>query len=569
MLYTEDMPDKVPKILLIESNLFIGGLLSQKLRAQNYCVVAAREPKAGLHLLVSEKPSIVFLDLPIGEIKIFLAVVRRLHKDQRTGFPPVIVLSDIEEEKDITALPRMGVHTYLVKAYTDINEMAAKIKDVMAFHDKPEAEKDLQKDHIHTHDDEFKPPITEIKKIKAAIEQAIVSQDEEMPIVSLMDNLVVFAYLMRASDIHFKPELERLAVRMRVDGVLQEVFAIPRTIHSEIITRIKVLAGMRTDEHQAAQDGRFKTNIRNLPHQFDVRVSVVPTYYGENAVLRLLVEPAEIKALDNLAFSDIDRAKIKRAIAKPNGMVLATGPTGSGKTTTLYTMLRQLCTPDVSIITIEDPIEYSLTGINQIQVNAQTGLTFADGLRSILRQDPDIIMVGEIRDKETAGIAVNAALTGHLLLSTLHTNDAATTLPRLLDMGIEPFLIASTVNVALGQRLVRTLCNACKLKRKIGPAELKSLTSVISAQLLKGHKEFYYPKGCKACVDTGYSGRIGIYEVLEMDDPIREAIMRRENSGNIRKAAIQQGMTTLMEDGFSKVASGLTSIEELLRAVTE
>jgi len=328
------------------------------------------------------------------------------------------------------------------------------------------------------------------------------------------------------------------------------------------------LSGMRTDEHQSAQDGRFKTNIKTLPNQFDIRVSVVPTYYGEDAVLRLLVEHSEIKSLDYLTFSDADRKKIMRAIEKPNGMILATGPTGSGKTTTLYTVLRKLNTPDVSIITIEDPIEYSLSGINQIQVNAATGLTFADGLRSILRQDPDIIMVGEIRDKETAGIAVNAALTGHLLLSTLHTNDAATTLPRLLDMGVEPFLIASTVNVAIGQRLVRMLCMECRQKQALIPAELERLKASYP-NFLKNGGDFFAGKGCSACGGTGYSGRVGIYEILEVDDEIRQAIMKQANGGDIKQIAIQKGMTTMTEDGLRKALEGLTTVEEILRVTSE
>ena len=281
------------------------------------------------------------------------------------------------------------------------------------------------------------------------------------------------------------------------------------------------------------------------------------------------MEHSEIKSLDYLTFSDADRKKIMRAIEKPNGMILATGPTGSGKTTTLYTVLRKLNTPDVSIITIEDPIEYSLSGINQIQVNAATGLTFADGLRSILRQDPDIIMVGEIRDKETAGIAVNAALTGHLLLSTLHTNDAATTLPRLLDMGVEPFLIASTVNVAIGQRLVRTICKECKAPKKLTDAEFKRLGEFIPEKTLGNHHDFFQGKGCAVCGNTGYTGRLSIYEILEIDDDIRQAIMQKANGGDIKKIAISKGMTTLLEDGFKKSLEGLTTIEEILRVVQE
>jgi type IV pilus assembly protein PilB len=263
------------------------------------------------------------------------------------------------------------------------------------------------------------------------------------------------------------------------------------------------------------------------------------------------------------------REKILNAISKPYGMILATGPTGSGKTTTLYTLLKHLNVPDVSIITIEDPIEYAVSGINQIQVNARTGLTFANGLRSILRQDPNIIMVGEIRDSETAGIAVNTALTGHLVLSTLHTNDAATTLPRLLDMKIEPFLIASTVNIAIGQRLVRRICDKCKVGRPLTESEVKSLSGVLPEGLAKIGQEVFSGEGCEACGNMGYKGRIGIHEVLTIDNSIREAILRKASASEIRSIAVAGGTTTILEDGFSKAVAGVTTIEEVLRMLHE
>lgn len=560
-------------ILLVESNLFIGGILSQKLQSETFKAVSTKDGKEGLHKIIDLKPAAVFLDLPIGQIKVFLGVLRRIHKDYHVTFPPIVVLSDIENKEDITRISEMGVRSYLIKAYTNTEEMLAKIKEVLAIPDlaKDEETNDADRPGVHFHlpPTPVAPIISEQQRIKAEIEKALVSADEEVPIVPVIDNLLLYAYLARTSDIHIKPEGDRVAIRLRVDGLLIDSFSFPKNIQSEIITRIKVLAGMRTDEHQSAQDGRFRTSVKGLPRQFDVRVSVIPTYYGENAVLRLLVEQAKVKNLEDLTFSPEDRKKIMRAIEKPNGMILATGPTGSGKTTTLYTVLRKLNTPDVSIITIEDPIEYSLQGVNQIQVNVAAGLTFADGLRSILRQDPDIIMVGEIRDKETAGIAVNAALTGHLLLSTLHTNDSATTLPRLLDMGIEPFLIASTVNIALGQRLVRMVCQECKYKKRISDAEFKHLSEVIPPKVLGKNHDFYYGKGCPSCGDSGYSGRVSIYEVLEIDDDIRQAIMRRANAGDIKKIAVSKGMTTLIEDGFQKALQGLTTIEEILRVVQE
>ena len=285
--------------------------------------------------------------------------------------------------------------------------------------------------------------MAELAELHKKIERELaVGKEEDIAIIKLVEDLMEYGYHSRASDVHVDPELDRVRIRLRVDGVLQDAFVFPKKIQQEIITRIKVLSGLRTDEHQAAQDGRFRAAVADVGY-VDVRVSIAPTYDGENSVMRILAEHSKILSLNDLGMNDRDFKCVKEAIRKPYGMILATGPTGSGKTTTLYTVIKELNTDEVSIITIEDPIEYSIGGIDQIQVNPRTGLTFAAGLRSILRQDPNIIMVGEIRDEETAGIAVNAALTGHLMLSSIHTNDAATTLPRLMDMKIEPFLIAS------------------------------------------------------------------------------------------------------------------------------
>ncbi|HEV8677449.1 MAG TPA: GspE/PulE family protein, partial [Candidatus Paceibacterota bacterium] len=334
-----------------------------------------------------------------------------------------------------------------------------------------------------------------------------------------------------------------------------------------IITRIKILSNLRTDEHQAAQDGRFRVQVGDAP--IDVRVSITPTYYGENAVLRLLAQQAEEFTLESLGFSEENKAKIRDAVRKPHGMILATGPTGSGKTTTLYTLLKQLNTKTVSIITIEDPVEYAVEGVSQIQINPRSGLTFGSGLRSILRQDPNIIMVGEIRDSETASIAVNTALTGHLILSTLHTSDAATTLPRLLDMGVDPYLVASTVNVAIGQRLVRRICGHCKEAYALTPAQAESLASQLFPGQLADMPQFYRGRGCEECDGTGYSGRIGIHEVMVLGPEIREAILKKVSAANLREIAKKNGMTPLFADGFMKAEAGKTTIEEVLRTVRE
>ncbi len=387
----------------------------------------------------------------------------------------------------------------------------------------------------------------------------------DLSIIRLVDLLIKRAHAARASDIHLDPHSDGVDVRLRVDGVLQIAHSFPSGIHHEVISRIKILCGLRTDEHQAAQDGRFRVLLDGDTGSVDVRVSIVPTYHGENAVLRLLADHAAEFTLETLGFTAENREKILEAVKKPYGMILATGPTGSGKTTTLYTLVKMLNQPGVSIVTIEDPIEYSIGGINQIQVNSRTELTFANGLRSMLRQDPNVIMVGEIRDMETAGLAVNTSLTGHLVLSTLHTNDAPTTLPRLLDMKVEPYLIASTVNIAIGQRLVRRICNSCKEEHRLSDAEAKSLSEIIPADLLKKHRTFYQGRGCEACAHTGYMGRAGIHEVLTIDGPVREAILEKAHANEIRERALENGMTPMIVDGFVKAAQGVTSIEEVLR----
>jgi type II secretory ATPase GspE/PulE/Tfp pilus assembly ATPase PilB-like protein len=402
---------------------------------------------------------------------------------------------------------------------------------------------------------------------KAALE-AELARGADISIIKVVEALVERAQELNASDIHIDPAHERLRIRFRIDGVLQDIDAFPKTIHQEVISRIKVLASLRTDEHQCAQDGRFRHSLPSGKF-VDIRVSIVPTYHGENAVLRLLTDHSEDFTLAMLGFSALDQEKIQTAMKRTSGMILSTGPTGSGKTTTLYTLIKLLSKPEVSIITIEDPIEYSIDSIEQIQVNAKTGLSFANGLRSVLRQDPDIIMVGEIRDAETATIAVNTALTGHLLLSTLHTNDATTTLPRLSDMGIDPYLVASTMNIAIGQRLVRKNCTACRKESPISEAAMKSLSALtLKAPFVQG-EPVYKGTGCDACIGSGYRGRLCINEVLVATPAIREAILRKESADEIKRIAVAEGMTTMLDDGALKVRAGETTIEEVLRVIHE
>jgi len=404
----------------------------------------------------------------------------------------------------------------------------------------------------------------EISKVENELSRGI-----DISIINLVDSLLEKAHESGASDIHIDPGSKEIRIRLRIDGVLQDVYSFPKNIHSEVVSRIKVLARLRTDEHQATQDGRFRHIFPDLNEFVDIRVSIAPTYHGENTVMRLLSDKAEGFNLETLGFNENDQRKILKAMKKTSGMILVTGPTGSGKTTTLYTLIKMLNSKDVSIVTIEDPIEYTIDGIEQIQVNHHAGLTFANGLRSILRQDPNIIMVGEIRDSETASIAVNTALTGHLLLSTLHTNDASTTLPRLLDMGVESYLVASTVNIAIGQRLVRKICEHCKERIPMTDSLRQALSSSVVSKFIEGMEFIYKGKGCPHCNGSGYSGRVCINEVLVADEEIREAIVQKASSSDLKKIAIKNGMTTMTEDGFNKIKKGETTIEEVLRVINE
>lgn len=388
----------------------------------------------------------------------------------------------------------------------------------------------------------------------------------DISIINLVNYLLEDAVNTKASDIHIDPSISCVRVRFRIDGVMNGAYELPINIHQEIISRIKVLSRLRTDEHQATQDGRFRYEIAKNSF-VDIRVSIAPTYHGENCVLRLLTDRKEEFSLSALGYTESDVKKISETIQKTSGMILSTGPTGSGKTTTLYSLIKMLNTKEVSIITIEDPIEYSIDGIEQIQINPRTNLTFASGLRSVLRQDPNIIMVGEIRDSETANIAVNTALTGHLLLSSVHTNDASTTIPRLLDMGIESYLIASTLRLAIGQRLVRKICQLCKGEEAITPASKEAVAKFSKKET--DIQEMWRGYGCNECNNTGYSGRISINELLVVDDDIRTAILKKLSASEIKAIAIKNGMTTMLEDGLKKVSRGFTTLEEILRLTHE
>ncbi|KKU48582.1 hypothetical protein A3H10_03635 [Candidatus Uhrbacteria bacterium RIFCSPLOWO2_12_FULL_46_10] len=424
--------------------------------------------------------------------------------------------------------------------------------------------------------DRYRPSLSDAFAglLERAQATALSREQYDQLVVETVDLLLNYAYQNRASDIHLEPYAKEALCRFRIDGILHDVLHLPRDLFELILIRIKILSRLPTDEHRAAQDGRFQ--FKADQEGVDVRVSIVPVSHGENVVMRILSANSRQFGLSDLGLSDSDLEKVKRAIKKPHGMALVTGPTGSGKTTTVYAVLKILNTRGVNIATIEDPVEYDIEGVSQIQVNLKTNLTFAKGLRSIVRQDPDIIMVGEIRDEETAGIAVNSAMTGHLVLSTLHANDAATTLPRLLDMGIEPFLLASTVNVAIAQRLVRKICSACRASYILTNEEKKLIAAEPSLNecIRKKTKNLsslrlYRGPGCKVCGRTGYQGRIGIFEVLEMNENIRPLIIERASSDVIMAAARRQGMTTMLEDGVVKVLNGITTLTEVIRVTKE
>ena len=387
----------------------------------------------------------------------------------------------------------------------------------------------------------------------------------EAPIIRLVSLIISHALEARASDIHIEPFENRLIVRYRVDGVMHEVESPPRRFSAAVISRIKIMASLDIAERRLPQDGRIKLRIQGK--EVDLRVSTVPIMHGESVVMRILDKSGTALEFASLGFDQEVLRRFLDVLMQPHGIVLVTGPTGSGKTTTLYTALDRLNNPDLKILTVEDPVEYQMEGINQIQVKAQIGLTFANALRSIVRQDPDVIMIGEIRDLETAQIAVQAALTGHMVLSTLHTNDAASTVNRLLDMGVDDYLLTSTVNGILAQRLVRTLCTHC---RQIFPA----LPEVVEEMQLRRYTQdnpvlLYRPVGCDECGGTGYTGRISIVELLTMSDPIRSMIMRHVTAGEIRQQAISEGMQTMYENGLSKTVTGVTTIEEVLRVTRE
>ena len=417
---------------------------------------------------------------------------------------------------------------------------------------------------------------------EATQDEDLAKMAEDLPIVRIVDTLLKHAILQGASDIHIEPLEKEILVRYRIDGILHQAMTLPKNVLPGIVARVKVLSNLKLDEHRLPQDGRFK--IEKEEYKISFRVSILPVFDGEKIVMRLLDESSQGLTLEKVGLHGEALEIVHRQIKKPNGMILVTGPTGSGKTTTLYTAMDILNQPEVNISTIEDPVEYRMDNINQTQVHAKIGMTFATGLRALLRQDPDIIMVGEIRDEETLDIAIHAAMTGHLVLSTLHTNSAAGAVPRMIDMGSEPFLIASTTNVVMAQRLVRKLCADCREEYTLDAKSLATLNKtyemekilsvlqklkVVKAGATWNKIPFFRPKGCGQCSNTGYKGRTGIFEVLEIDEEVEKMIVQSATTEQIQRLAQERGMLTMIDDGFFKTVQGMTSLEEVMRVTKE
>ncbi len=416
---------------------------------------------------------------------------------------------------------------------------------------------------------EIKEALQEVKVEEGKPEEKTNIVVKEAPITKIVNTIVEFAIRSRASDIHIEPMETKTRVRYRIDGILHEKLSLPKGIHEAVVSRIKILSGLKIDEKRIPQDGRFSYKLET--DEVDLRVSTLPSVDGEKIVMRLLKKTGGIPSLQELGIRGPQLKDLEEAISKPYGIILVTGPTGSGKTTTLYSVLSRLNKPTVNIVTLEDPVEYQIPGINQVQINPQAGLTFATGLRAFLRQDPNIILVGEIRDKETTQLAIQAALTGHLVFSTLHTNDSATAIPRLIDLGAEPFLISSVLNAVIAQRIVRRVCPNCKVSYQPQEEIIENIKVVLGEYFPKkfssNHESFrlFKGQGCQECNQTGYLGRIGIFELLKVTTTINKMILQHVSAKEIELQAKKEGLITMKQDGYLKAIEGITTIEEVIR----
>ena len=487
--------------------------------------------------------------VPIAFAKRYLVLPIRVHDDvvevataEPLNFEP---LDDLRILLDQNVQPVLSTATTILGCINQVYDQTASNRAEQAIEDMSMAE------DVDASAGEWSEPLD------------LLDATDEAPMIRLVNSILYQAARQRASDIHLEPFEQDVLVRYRIDGVLYNNMTLPRRLYPGLVSRVKIMAGLNIAEKRLPQDGRI--TIRTAGREVDLRVSVIPTAFGERVVLRLLEKGTRLFSLADLGLSRDRMTVVEQLIRMSHGILLVTGPTGSGKTTTLYTALSQINTSDRNIITIEDPVEYQLTGVGQMQVNAKINMTFANGLRAILRQDPDVIMVGEIRDRETADIAIHASLTGHLVLSTLHTNDAAGAVTRLVDMDVEPFLVSSSVSAVIAQRLVRVLCMDCRQAAAPSREELAKLG--LDAQSITG--PLYHAAGCDRCMKTGYCGRQGIYEILLIDDDIRSLILAKTDSTQIQKLAIEKGLTTLAHEGARKVAEGVTTVEEVLRVTLQ
>lgn len=462
----------------------------------------------------------------------------------------VQAIDDIASVTDLEPLPMIAVEDEILEAIFQCFGAAGDVSDIIV-----EAIKDADAE-VKIREEEPEEAGDHVADLKDLAGGA--------PIVRLVNALIARAIAERASDIHIEPEVARVRVRLRVDGIMHEVMTVPKDLQSPVISRIKVMGGMDVAERRAPQDGRITLIAK--PQEYDFRISTYPAIHGENVVIRVLEKSAARITLDKLGLQPDVAEDFRRMTHAPYGMILTCGPTGAGKTTTLYAALNMINTVERNILTVEDPVEYQLPGVVQANVNRKAGLTFATGLRTIVRQDPDVILVGEIRDSETAEISVEAALTGHLVLSTLHANDSAGAIARLMDMQVEPFLVASSIVGLLSQRLVRTVCSRCAAPVTIGEDLLAQLKLPVTPDDLRGAMK---GSGCEQCARTGYKGRLGIYELLRMDDDVRAAVIARSSAATMRQIAMSKGMRTLREDALDKVKAGVTTIEEVMRVTTE
>ncbi|MGE5041359.1 MAG: GspE/PulE family protein [Candidatus Levyibacteriota bacterium] len=406
-----------------------------------------------------------------------------------------------------------------------------------------------------------------ISQVKTFDQEKIAQVIKEAPIAKIVSTVLEYAIKSRASDIHIEPQEDRVRVRYRIDGILYERLSLPKGVQEAVISRIKILSDLKIDEHRLPQDGRF--NFKYSDQEVDLRVSVLPATFGEKIVMRLLRKSGGVPTLNELGLTGVSQKALEAAILRPHGIIIVCGPTGSGKTTTLYAVLSKLNTAKVNISTLEDPVEYQIAGVNQVQINPDIGLTFANGLRSFLRQDPNIILVGEIRDKETTDLAIQAALTGHLVFSTLHTSNAAGALPRLIDMGAETFLLASTMTAVLGQRIVRKVCTSCRAPFNPPAEVVEEFKRTLGNLMPQGQPTFYKGVGCAQCGQSGYLGRIGIFEVLTVSNKIARLIIQKSDVNTLEEEAKLEGMITIKQDGYLKVLEGLTTFDEVLRVAQE